>query len=685
MRVPRTTKRLRPRSVRARIVTLLMMPIVSLMALWGFAAVTTAVSIGDTERVKDVNAELLTPVGELVTALQTERTAATRYAAAPGAQHLATLTAAGTASDRAVTAVRDGANASSTDAGLLDAGLPARIDRLEADARALAALRVDIDKTGADKADTGKTDTDKTDGKTGAAQKAFTGYSTVIEHAFAVVGGLTGENDTDAASEARVVLELSRAREAVAQEQALLAAGSGAGTLTEEQYALFVGAVATQRELLGPAVADLKPVHRTAYDAVLDSGSYDTLAAVENRVRSAGPGTSAVSAGFLTDWDGSTGAVLKGLAEAESGAGTDATAQADPFGWDTLGDSGTAVVLGLVGVLLSLLVSVLVGRGLIVELLDLRNDALEVAGRRLPRAMRRLHAGQGVDIDAEAPMRRLVGDELAQVGTALTAVQRAALKAASERAELLSGISGVYVSIARRSQVLLHRQLDLLHQLEQRPREQAEIQELYRVDYLATRMRRHSESLLILSGIAPGRTWRDPIPLSDVLRAAVAEIEQPGRVQASAVPRVSLNGGSVADVIHLLAELVENAASFSPPSTKVHLRAARLRDGLLIEIEDGGFGMNEETMAEANRKIQSERVDLLDARQIGLFVVNRLADRQGLRVELRPSPSGGVTAAVFISENHLRDDMPVHDAAVPGGQSQGGRPPAQALIPQRQQ
>lgn len=678
MRVTRTTKRLRPRSVRARIVTLLMLPIVSLMALWGFAAVTTAVSIGDTERVKDVSAELLTPVGELVTALGTERTAATRYAAAPGAQHLAALTAASKATDRAVTAVRDGANAASTDAGLLDAGLPARIDRLEADARALAALRTEIDEKG-------------------AAQKAFTGYSTVIEHAFAVVGGLTGENDTGAASEARVVLELSRAREAVAQEQALLAAGSGAGTLTEEQYALFVGAVATQRELLEPAIADLKPAHRTAYDTVLSSGSHDTLAAVEDRVRSAGPGTSAVSASSLRDWDGSVGAVLKGLAEAEAGAGTDATAQADPFGWDTLGASGMAVVLGLVGVLLSLLVSVLVGRGLIVELLDLRNDALEVAGRRLPQAMRRLHAGQGVDIDAEAPMRRLVGDELAQVGTALTAVQRAALKAASERAELLSGISGVYVSIARRSQVLLHRQLDLLHQLEQRPREQAELQELYRVDYLATRMRRHSESLLILSGIAPGRTWRDPIPLTDILRAAVAEIEQPGRVQVWAVPRVSLNGGSVADVVHLLAELVENAASFSPPSTKVHLRAARLRDGLLIEIEDGGFGMNEEAMAEANRKIQSERVDLLDARQIGLFVVNRLADRQGLRVELRPSPSGGVTAAVFISENQMRDDIPVHDAArgaargaahgsaVPGGPGQGGRPPAPALIPQRRQ
>ncbi|MFE9443588.1 nitrate- and nitrite sensing domain-containing protein [Streptomyces sp. NPDC006602] len=661
MRVTRTTERLRPRSVRAKIVALLMLPIVSLMALWGFAAVTTASSIGDTERVKDVSAELLAPLDEFVTALQAERTAATRHAAAPDTAELGTVEEARKATDRAATAFRGGANAATADAELLDAGLPARIDRLEADARGLTALRA------------------RTDAKD-TAQAAFTGYSAVIEHAFAVTGALTGENGTHAASEARVVLELARVREAVAQEQALLAAGSGARKLTTEQYTLFVGAVATRRELLEPAVADLKPQHRTAYNAVLRSGSYNTLVAVENRVRDAGPGTSVLSAGFVRDWDEAADAVLKALAEAESDAGTGATAQADPFGWDTLGASGVAVILGLVGVLLSLLVSVGVGRGLIVELLDLRNSALEVAGRRLPRAMRRLHAGQGVDIDAEAPMRRLVGDELAQVGTALTAVQRAALKAASERAELQSGISGVYVSIARRSQVLLHRQLDMLHQLEQRPRDPAEMQELYQVDYLATRMRRHSESLLILSGIAPGRGWHDPIPLVDVLRAAVAEIEQPGRVQIWAVPRVSVHGGSVADVIHLLAELVENAASFSPPSAHVQLRAARMREGLLIEIEDSGFGMNEETMAEANRKIQSENVDLLDAKQIGLFVVNRIAARQNLSVELRSSASGGATAAVLIGENLIRDDMPVHDATLSDGRVLA---PASALIPQQ--
>ncbi|MBE8473947.1 sensor histidine kinase [Streptomyces justiciae] len=654
MRTLRTaTGRLRPRSVRAKIVSLLMLPIVSLMALWGFAAVTTASSIGDTERAKDVNAELLTPVSEFVTALQAERAAVMARRAVPADVRKAT--------DRAASALLDGINASSSDAALLDASLPRRIETLKGAAGGLAQVRGEATAKGA------------------KSSVAYAGYSAIVEDAFAVAGELTGDQSTDAASDARVVLELSRAREALAREQALLGAAGAAGTLSRQQYTQFVGAVATQRQLLKPAVADLKAEHRAAYEEILDGDAYAGLQAVENRVQSAGPGTSAVASGLLGRWDADVTVTLKDLTAAETGAGTGATAQADPFGWDTLGASGVAVVLGLVGVLLSLLVSVLVGRGLIVELLDLRNDALEVAGRRLPQAMRKLHAGQGVDIDAEAPMRRLVGDELAQVGTALTAVQRAALKAASERAELLSGISGVYVSLARRSQVLLHRQLDLLDGMQRRHQDPQELQDLYRVDYLATRMRRHSESLLILSGIAPGRGWRDPIPLADVLRAAVAEIENAPRVQIWAVPKVSVVGGSVADVIHLLAELVENAAAFSPPSTKVQLRAARMRDGVLIEVEDSGFGMNEQALADANRKLQSEKVDLLDAKQIGLFVVNRLRERQGLRVELRPSPHGGVTAAVFVPEGLTRDDMPVGEGAV-GGR---GLAPAAALIQQQ--
>lgn len=272
MRVPRTPARLRPRSVRAKIVALLMLPIVSLMALWGFAAVTTASSIGALETAKDVNSELLAPVGDFVTALQGERSATLRYVAAPSGSGLAALKTARTATDKAASALLDGVNASSSDAALLDTGLPARITRLQSDAGGLPTLRTEVGVKGA------------------APSDAFTKYSAIIEHGFSVTGALTGDQNTDATSEARVVLELSRAREAVSQEQALLAAGRGTGTLTTNQYALFAGAVATQRSLLKPAVADLKSEHRAAYNSVLESDSYTRLQAVENRVRSAGPG-----------------------------------------------------------------------------------------------------------------------------------------------------------------------------------------------------------------------------------------------------------------------------------------------------------------------------------------------------------------------------------------------------------
>jgi anti-sigma regulatory factor (Ser/Thr protein kinase) len=542
--------------------------------------------------------------------------------------------------------------------------LPGRIDRLETDAEGLAGLRAEAAGDGAKVTD------------------LHTAYSTMIEHAFAVSGALTGEERTSAASEARVVLELARAREALAQEQAILAAGRAAGTLTKDQYALFVGAVATQRQLLAPAVADLRPGHRDAYNTVLQSGSYESLQAIENRVRSAGPGASAVSAGFLTQWDGSAKSVLEGLAKAEKSAGTAAVSQAERL---RLGHARRLRRRRRPGPRRrTALAARLRARRARTHRRTPRPAQLRPRSGRPPaaaghaaaaRRAGRRHRRRGTHA---APRRR----RTRQVGTALTAVQRAALKAASERAELLSGISGVYVSIARRSQVLLHRQLDLLDGMEQRQRDQAELQDLYRIDYLATRMRRHSESLLILSGIAPGRGWRDPIPLSEVLRAAVAEIENASRVRIWATPRVSVAGGSVADVIHLLAELVENASAFSPPSTQVQLRAARVRGGLLIEVEDSGFGMKEDAMAEANRKIRSEKVDLLDAKQIGLIVVNRLAERQGVSVELRSSGSGGVTAGVLIPENLVRDDMPVHDRAL-AESGAGGRSlaPASALIP----
>ncbi|HEY8980800.1 MAG TPA: nitrate- and nitrite sensing domain-containing protein, partial [Streptomyces sp.] len=222
---------LRPRSVRAKIVALLMLPVVSLMALWGFAAVTTASGIGDAERGKDVNAELLTPVGEFVTAVQGERTAAL-------GKDAAAYRRAQAATDRTAAAVRAGVDSVGSDAGLLDAALPGRLAVLKSDTGALEALR---------------------------ARPSYAGYSAIVRHGFAVRGALADSARSADASDGRVLLELARAREAVAQERALLADGVlGAG-----EYAEFVGAVAVQRELLEAGVADLKAEHRGEYRRVL--------------------------------------------------------------------------------------------------------------------------------------------------------------------------------------------------------------------------------------------------------------------------------------------------------------------------------------------------------------------------------------------------------------------------------
>ncbi|MEU9112708.1 nitrate- and nitrite sensing domain-containing protein [Streptomyces sp. NPDC048483] len=630
-----------PRSVRSKIVALLMVPVVSLIALWAFATVTSARSVSDLDRRKEINTTLLLPVGDFVAAVQDERSAAARAVAAPSAARQQALRDRQRATDAAATALRNGVNAGSADAEGVDPDLPGRIDRLIRDADELSALR--------GRHDTGSTAPDRTAGR----------YTDVIGHGHAVVGSLTGLQNTAGSSELRVVLELARAREAVAREDAVLGAAQASGRMSPAQLDAFTGAVYTQRTLFAHAVDDLRPADAAAYHRILNGPAYRDLRSAEDAVRHAGAGTPAAKAVADTRWSETNGTVLRELRAAQRSAATGPARTAEPLSLDTLGGSGIAVVLGLAGVLLSLLISVKIGRRLVVELEELRNDALRVAGRDLPESLRLLYAGKPVDIDAVAPRdgdRATGRDEVGQVGEALVAVHRTALKAAADRAEALSGISGVYVSLARRSQLLLHRQLALLDTMERRTEDPVELEDLFRLDHLTTRMRRHAESLIILSGAAPGRGWRRPVPLLDVVRAAVAEAEDFARVEVSAVADARLTGGAVADLTHLLAELVENAVMFSPPHTKVQVRAERVGTGIALEIQDRGLGMGKEALAEANRRIaDADEIDLLDTEQLGLFVVNRLAHRQKVQVALQPSVYGGVTAVVLLPDALLAE------------------------------
>ncbi|MFE8948458.1 nitrate- and nitrite sensing domain-containing protein [Streptomyces sp. NPDC007856] len=624
-------RHLRPRTVRAKVVSLLMVPVVSLLALWAYATVTTAQDVARLRQSQRVDAELRSPLAAAVSALQAERAAAVRYATAPGAGDGTDLRSLAARTDRAVAELRLGDNNTVADSEELPAGVSGRLGAFVTGAEHLSTLRTAV-----------------LDRKTGW-DTVYAQYTKTIGAAFAVDGALTGIQRDDVGSDARVLLEFSRAAEALAQEDTLLGSARTAGPLQGERLRLFSAAVAGRRTLTEAAVADLPAAQRAAWQDLADSDVYTALGATEDKIITAGPGGKSADAATQGAWNAAHARVQDGMQGIAADTGRAVAGLADPFTRGLLSPAGAAVLLGLAAVVASLVISVRIGRGLVVELVSLRNDALEIARRKLPEAMRRLRAGEEIDIQAEAPAGPPAEDETAQVSEALTTVHRAALRAAVERAELASGISGVFVNLARRSQVLVHRQLSLLDSMERRSDDPNELSDLFRLDHLTTRMRRHAESLIILSGAAPGRAWRMPVSLTNVVRAAVSEVEDYARVEVRQLPEARVIGTAVADLTHLLAELVENAAQFSPPHTRVRVTGEPVGNGYALEIEDRGLGMGAETLAEANRRIeQSEALDLFDSDRLGLFVVSRLASRHDVKVHLRTSPYGGTTAVVLL-------------------------------------
>lgn len=622
---------MRPGTVRAKIVCLLMVPVVSLLALWAYATVTTAQDVARLRQLQRVDSQVRAPVAAVVAALQAERTAAVRHATDPAAVPAIDLRALGERTDRTVAKLRLGGSNTVADGEELPAGVAERLETFVAGVEQLRTLRTSV-----------------LDRRTGWAE-TYAQYTRSIAAAFTVGGALTGIQDAELGSDARVLLEFSRAGEALAQEDALLAGARLAGRLDGQRLRLFTGAVDTRRTFLQATASDLRGPERTNWQNVAAGTAYATVAAVEDKVLGARPGAEAIAAAPEGTWTRAHARVQGGMRAIEADAGHDVADRADPFTRGLLTPAGAAVLFGLAAVVASLVISVRIGRGLVVELVSLRNTALEIARHKLPQAMLKLRAGEEIDIRAEAPPGPPAEDETEQVAEALGIVHRAALRAAVERAELASGISGVFVNLARRSQVLVHRQLSLLDSMERRSDDPNELSDLFRLDHLTTRMRRHAESLIILSGAAPGRAWRLPVSLTNVVRAAVSEVEDYARVEVRQFPEASVTGAAVADLTHLLAEIVENAAQFSPPHTRVRITGEPVGNGYAVEVEDRGLGMGKETLSKANRRIeQSETLDLFDSDRLGLFVVSRLAARHGIKVHLRTSPYGGTTAVVLL-------------------------------------
>ncbi|MBV6697295.1 ATP-binding protein [Kitasatospora aureofaciens] len=339
-----------------------------------------------------------------------------------------------------------------------------------------------------------------------------------------------------------------------------------------------------------------------------------------------------------------------------------------------LRDAGqrTALVAGTVVVALVLLYSLINGiraaRALSARLAGLRADTLALAQQEIPAVVGRLRSGEPVPVPPTWSPSRRAGDEVQQTADGLAAVRQAAVAAIVHQAQGREGTKKVFLNIARRTQILIHRQISMLDALEREHEEPDLLRELFAVDHLATRMRRNAENLVILGGALPARRWRNAVPVVNVLRSAVSETENYARVVVQGVPRASLSGQAVADVIHLVAELIENGTTFSPPYTQVQLSAQEVPKGLAVEVEDRGLGMTEEEYERLNDYLANPpELDvsaLGDDLRLGLFVVARLAARHEIQVTLRPSPYGGTRAVVLVPAVLL--EQAEQPAAVPG-------------------
>ncbi|MEU1488095.1 nitrate- and nitrite sensing domain-containing protein [Streptomyces sp. NPDC005752] len=334
-----------------------------------------------------------------------------------------------------------------------------------------------------------------------------------------------------------------------------------------------------------------------------------------------------------------------------------------------------AIILIVLGV--SLVGAFVVARSMIRSLRRLQDTATRVAQDRLPELVRQLSETDPQDVDTSVESVGVHSrDEIGQVAAAFDDVHREAVRLAAEQALLRGNVNAMFTNLSRRSQGLIQRQLSLISELESREADPDQLSSLFKLDHLATRMRRNGENLLVLAGEEPGRRWTRPVPLVDVLRAAASEVEQYERIELSAVPATEVAGRVVNDLVHLLAELLENATSFSSPQTKVRVTGHALPDGrVLVEIHDTGIGLSPEDLAAINERLASPpTVDVSVSRRMGLFVVGRLSLRHGIRIQLRPSDSGGTTALVMLPMEVAQGGKLPPKPGQQGKGQQGGAP-----------
>ena len=322
-----------------------------------------------------------------------------------------------------------------------------------------------------------------------------------------------------------------------------------------------------------------------------------------------------------------------------------------------------SIIIGS-ALLAAILLALLVSRLILNPIRRVRSGALQVAHERLPEAVAKIRAGE--DPGEIVPIGVTTHEETGQLARAVDDLHRQAVKLASNEAFLREQVGDMFVTLSRRNTSLINQQLSLIETLESDEEDPQRLESLFRLDHLASRMRRNAESLVILSGAPTRASEQDDLSLTDVLQAAIAGVQDYKRVQLDAAPAQRVSGEAAPDVVHLLAELVDNALSYSPPSSRVLVTSSFTRGGVVVQVTDAGLGIAEDALAEANDKLRSGGEVTPDtARRMGLFVVSRLAQRHGLTVQLDHNDRMGITATVFLPTSVLSDTARLE--AGPGG------------------
>ncbi|MEH1123350.1 nitrate- and nitrite sensing domain-containing protein [Micromonospora sp. CPCC 206061] len=629
--------RLRDTKIRTKLGLILVVPVIAIVALAGVRLVDSAQRAADASLIRSLT-RLSADVSEIAHEAHNERMAAARFLTS-------TNPAGGTAAFTQQTQRTDALVAAYTrdraDLGDVPAAVEDRLADIDDKLGVLGAIRQDV--------------LSRAQRSPAEAVVRYTGMIDSLVEYPQVVGQIAGQGEL--ADRLRAAAAFADLKAAVGDEQAVTyAALVGDGTLDREQYSAFVATLASQQQALEEFNLTADAAQQSIVGAAVRGDAVDLSDRVANQVaQSIGANRGSLNADEASS---AVGAITNLMRFAEIRLQDQLAADADVLRADVVRQTVIESIVVLITLMLAITLAVVLVRSLNGSLRRLREGALAVANRDLPEAVAKLRdvrsLGEGGADDVVRQVRDAIRlpnrDEVGQVAQAFNVVHREAVRIAAEQAALRTSVSAMFLNLARRSQALVDRMIGELDMIERGEEDPKRLAQLFQLDHLATRMRRNDENLLVLAGADSTPPRRDDALLVDVLRAAQSEVELYNRIEFGTVDvDISVAAHAVNDVVRLLAELLDNATRFSPPNTVVVADARRIRDYVLLQIEDRGLGLTEDQLDALNRRLaQPPTVDVAAFRLMGLAVVGRLASRYGIRVELRPNAEGGTVAQITL-------------------------------------